>query len=118
MTCQEVEANQQSAKCCVDIFSSHASRGSCVNTDEVSVSETVLSSTNMSHNHNHGDHAHDHDHDHAHPDTGEPSDNVFIHIDRDNVIVLNSIGEGKQVIKPWDERLDERVVSICALIRR
>ena len=68
----------------------------------------------MSHNHDHGDHAHDHDHDHAHPDTGGPSDNVFIHIDRDNVIALNSIGEGKQVIKPWDERLDERVVSICA----
>ena len=67
----------------------------------------VLSSTNMSHNHDHGDHAHDHDHDHAHPDTGGTSDNVFIHVDRDNVIALNSIGEGKQVIKPWDQRLDE-----------
>ncbi|KAF8501470.1 DUF1000-domain-containing protein [Russula emetica] len=63
----------------------------------------------MSHNHDHGDHAHGHDHEHDHPDTGGPSDNVFIHIDRDNVIALNSIGEGKQVIKPWDERLDERV---------
>jgi hypothetical protein len=65
----------------------------------------------MSHNHDHGDHEHDHDHDHehAHPDTGGPSDNVFGHIDRDNVIALNSIGEGKQIIKPWDERLDERV---------
>jgi hypothetical protein len=72
----------------------------------------------MSHNHDHGDHAHDQDHDHAHPDTGGPSDNVFIHIDRDNVIALNSIGEGKQVIKPWDERLDEREVSICPSIRR
>ncbi|KAI0278020.1 galactose-binding domain-like protein [Russula aff. rugulosa BPL654] len=59
----------------------------------------------MSHNHDHGDHAHDHDHDHAHPNTGGPSDNVFIHIDRDNVIALNSIGEAKQVINPWDERV-------------
>jgi hypothetical protein len=72
----------------------------------------------MSHNHDHGDHAHGHDHAHDHPDTGGPSDNVFIHIDRDNVIALNSIGEGKQVIKPWDERLDEQVVSICTWIGR
>ncbi len=41
-----------------------------------------------------------------------------MHIDRDNVIALNSTSEGKEVIKPWDERLDERVVSICALMRR
>jgi len=34
---------------------------------------------------------------------------VFAHIDRDNVIALNSTGEGKLVIKPWDERLDEQV---------
>ena len=68
----------------------------------------------MSHSHDHGDHAHDHDHGHAHPNTGGPSDNVFIYIDRDNVIALNSIGEAKQVINPWDER----VVSICASIRR
>jgi hypothetical protein len=69
----------------------------------------------MSHNHDHdhncGDHAHSHDHGHA--DTSGPSDNVFVHIDRDNVIALNSTGEGKQVIKPWNERLDEQVVSIC-----
>ena len=96
-------------------FQSRASRGSCLITD---VSEIVLSPTNMSHNHDHGDHDHDHDHAHDHPDSGGPSDNVFGHIDRDNVIALNSIGEGKQVIKPWDERLDERVVSICAYIRR
>ncbi|KAI9510720.1 DUF1000-domain-containing protein [Russula earlei] len=38
-----------------------------------------------------------------------PSDNVFAHIDRDNVIALNSTREGKLVIKPWNERLDERV---------
>ncbi|KAI0297300.1 PITH domain-containing protein [Multifurca ochricompacta] len=40
--------------------------------------------------------------------TNGPSDNVFVHIDRDNVIALNSIGEGKEVIKPWNERLDEQ----------
>lgn len=70
----------------------------------------------MSHNHDHGDHAHghDHDHDHDHADSRGPSDNVYAHIDRENVVALNSTGEGKQVIKPWDERLDERVVSICS----
>ncbi len=72
----------------------------------------------MSHNHDHGDHAHGDDHAHAQTDAGGPSDNLFVHIDRDNVIALNSIGEGKQIIKPWDERLDERVVSICPRIRR
>jgi len=70
----------------------------------------------MSHNHdnghNCGDHAHDHDHTQNH--NSGPSDNVFVHIDRDNVIALNSTGEGKLVIKPWDERLDEQVVGICA----
>ena len=72
----------------------------------------------MSHNHDHGDHEHGHDHEHAHTDTGGLSDNVYMHIDRDNVIALNSNGEGKGVIKPWDERLDERVVSICSCLRR
>jgi hypothetical protein len=71
----------------------------------------------MSHNHDHdhncGDHAHGHDHTQGHADSGGPSDNVFVHIDRDNVVALNSISEGKQVIKPWNERLDEQVVSIC-----
>jgi len=63
----------------------------------------------MSHNHDHdcGDHAHSHDH--TQTDASGPSDNVFVHIDRDNVVALNSIGEGKEVIKPWNERLDERV---------
>jgi ABC-type Zn2+ transport system substrate-binding protein/surface adhesin len=102
---------------CVEIFVAMHHVASVLNTD---ASEIVLSPTNMSHNHDHdhGDHTHDHDHDHTHPDTGGPSDNVFMHIDRDNVIALNSIGEGKQVIKPWDERLDERVVSLCAWIIR
>lgn len=75
----------------------------------------------MSHNHNH-DHSHscndeshshdDHDHDHSHSSeaTG-PQDNLYIHIDRSNVVALNATGEGKEVIKPWHERLDEEVVS-------
>ena len=67
----------------------------------------------MSHNHDHDHNCGDHAHDHDHTDIGGPSDNVFMHIDRDNVIALNSVGEGKQVIKPWNERLDEQVVSIC-----
>jgi ABC-type Zn2+ transport system substrate-binding protein/surface adhesin len=68
-------------------------------------------SPNHDHGHDCGDHAHDHDHDHTH-DTSGPSDNVFVHIDRDNVVALNSTSDGKQVIKPWNERLDEQVVSI------
>jgi hypothetical protein len=67
----------------------------------------------MSHNHHHDHNCGDHAHGHDHTDIGGPSDNMFMHIDRDNVIALNSIGEGKQVIKPWNERLDEQVVSIC-----
>jgi len=80
--------------------------------DDGRVSRSVI---DMSHNHDHDHNCGDHAHDHDHTDTGGPSDNVFTHIDRDNVIALNSIGEGKQVIKPWNERLDEQVVSICPL---
>lgn len=69
----------------------------------------------MSHNHDHDHNCGDHTHGHDHEDIGGSSDNVFTHIDRDNVIALNSTGEGKQIIKPWNERLDEQVVSICPL---
>ena len=72
----------------------------------------------MSHNHDHGhncgDHAHSHDHTQGHTNSGGSSDNVFAHIDRDNVTALNSTGEGKEVIKPWNEREDEQAVSICS----
>ncbi|KAI0249836.1 hypothetical protein BJV78DRAFT_1155494 [Lactifluus subvellereus] len=47
----------------------------------------------MSHDHDHGYNCGDHAHGHG----------------RDNVIALNSTGEGKEIIKPWNERLDERV---------
>jgi hypothetical protein len=64
------------------------------------------------HGHNCGEHAHDGDHDHDHASNGGSSDNLFAHIDRDNVVALNSVSGGSQVIKPWDERMDEQVVSL------
>jgi len=67
----------------------------------------------MSHHDNHdhscGEHAHGDDHSHNHTSNGGPSDNLFAHIDRDNVVALNSVDGGSKVIKPWDERLDEQV---------
>lgn len=68
---------------------------------------------NDDHGHNCGEHAHDGDHSHDHSSNGGgPSDNLFVHIDRDNVVALNSVSGGSQVIKPWDERMDELVVSL------
>ncbi|KAH0587325.1 UPF0424 protein [Termitomyces sp. J132] len=67
----------------------------------------------MSHHHDHGNcgnesHSHDHDHDHNTSDLG-PQDNLYIHIDRPNVVALNTNGKGQDVIKPWHERLDESI---------
>ena len=67
---------------------------------------------NDDHGHSCGEHAHDGDHSHDHTNNGGPSDNLFMHIDRDNVVALNSVSGGSLVIKPWDERMDERVVSL------
>ncbi|GBE88439.1 DUF1000-domain-containing protein [Sparassis latifolia] len=66
----------------------------------------------MSHNHAHGscgDESHDHDHDHDIPETQGHRDNLFSRINRDHVVALNaaSPGKGPEVIKPWNERLDE-----------
>ncbi|KAH8994820.1 DUF1000-domain-containing protein [Lactarius akahatsu] len=63
------------------------------------------------HGHNCGEHAHgdDRSHSHDHTSTGGPSDNLFAHIDRSNVVALNSDHGGERVIKPWDERMDEQV---------
>ncbi|KAF9267664.1 DUF1000-domain-containing protein [Marasmius fiardii PR-910] len=66
------------------------------------------------HNHSHchdESHGHDHNHDHDHdpPDLGA-QDNLFQHIDRQNVVILNASddhGNGSDVIKPWHERLNE-----------
>ncbi|KAF8656824.1 hypothetical protein AX16_002372 [Volvariella volvacea WC 439] len=52
------------------------------------------------------DHDHDHDHDHEKSDSG-PQDNLYPHIDRDNVVALNTVQPGGVVIKPWHERLEE-----------
>ncbi|KAF8076225.1 DUF1000-domain-containing protein [Lyophyllum atratum] len=65
----------------------------------------------MSHNHSScGDESHDHDHDHDH-DTSDlgPQDNLYIHIDRSNVVALNTNGRGPEVIKPWHQRLNESI---------
>ncbi|KAF8802423.1 DUF1000-domain-containing protein [Phlegmacium glaucopus] len=50
-----------------------------------------------------------HDHDHTHELTSDlgSQDNLFLHIDRDNVVALNTSGSGSVVIKPWHARLDE-----------
>lgn len=59
------------------------------------------------HGHNCADEGHDHDHDHSHPDELGAKDNLFAHIDRANVVALNADGEGRTVIKPWDQRTSE-----------
>ncbi|KAI0926421.1 hypothetical protein AcW1_008601 [Taiwanofungus camphoratus] len=66
----------------------------------------------MSHNHtleNCYDEGHSHGHHHDIPEAQGHRDNLFSHIDRDNVVALNvqSPGKGPEVIKPWHERQDE-----------
>ena len=64
--------------------------------------------------HNDHDCGHESDsHDHSHElisDLGS-QDNLFLHIDRDNAIALNTSGSGSNVIKPWHTRLDETQVT-------
>jgi hypothetical protein len=54
-----------------------------------------------------------HDHDHSHELTSDlgSQDNLFLHIDRENVVALNTSGSGSDVIKPWHARLDETQVA-------
>ena len=74
----------------------------------------------MAHNHSHGggchdeSDAHDHDHDHGLPEDVGYRDNLFSRIDRANVVALNveEPGKGPEVVKPWDQRLDEDSVSL------
>ncbi|KAH9925524.1 galactose-binding domain-like protein [Fomitopsis serialis] len=66
----------------------------------------------MPHDHDHGgcnDDSHHHDHQHDLPEGVGPRDNLYSRIDRDNVIALNvqAPAKGPEVIKPWDQRLDE-----------
>jgi len=61
----------------------------------------------MPHEH-HTDCGHEnHDHDHEPTSDLGAQDNLFPHIDRDNVAALNTSGNGSDVIKPWHARLDE-----------
>jgi len=66
----------------------------------------------MAHDHNHdgcNDESHHHDHQHGIPEAEGYRDNLFSRIDRANVVALNAAdpGRGPEVIKPWNERLDE-----------
>lgn len=75
----------------------------------------------MSHNHDHGscnDHSDQHDHQHGPPEAVGPRDNLFTRIDRDNVMALNAQdpAKGPEVIKPWDQRLDEDKVRLCSYL--
>ncbi|RXW17834.1 hypothetical protein EST38_g8016 [Candolleomyces aberdarensis] len=56
--------------------------------------------------HNHCDHHEGCGHDHLGHDLG-PEDNLFSQIDRANVVALNGVQDGANVIKPWSERLDQ-----------
>lgn len=59
----------------------------------------------MPHQHDNNCSHETHDHDHT-SDVG-PQDNLYIYIDRSNVVALNTVQEGSTAIKPWHERLDE-----------
>jgi len=63
----------------------------------------------MAHNHHSCGDEHHHDHDH-HEEANERGfqDNLYTHINKTNVVALNSTGKGNEVIKPWNERLDEQ----------
>ncbi|KIM40451.1 hypothetical protein M413DRAFT_445908 [Hebeloma cylindrosporum] len=54
-----------------------------------------------------GHDANDHDHDHDSLDALGFQDNLFAHIDRQNVVALNANGNPQDLIKPWNNRLDE-----------
>ncbi|KIK62364.1 hypothetical protein GYMLUDRAFT_41783, partial [Collybiopsis luxurians FD-317 M1] len=61
------------------------------------------------HDHNCGHESHDHDHDDHDSLTTGAQDNLYIHIDRDNVVALNANDDckGSDAIKPWHERTSE-----------
>ncbi|KDR79054.1 hypothetical protein GALMADRAFT_244808 [Galerina marginata CBS 339.88] len=53
-----------------------------------------------------GHESQDHDHDHDAENLGF-QDNLFMRIDRQNVVALNALGNPSEIIKPWHTRLDE-----------
>jgi hypothetical protein len=74
--------------------------------------------------HNCGHEAHDHDHEHhehgpndSHDQIGQ-GDWLYTKIDREHVKAYNSDHDGANVVKPYDERMDEQVVSSLAVPSR
>lgn len=70
----------------------------------------------MPHNHHeHGscqEEGHSHDgHSHETPVEDIPRSTLYQIIDHDNVVVYNVVDKTKKVIKPWDQRNDEAIVS-------
>lgn len=57
-----------------------------------------------------GPESHEHDHDHGSSELGF-QDNLFLSIDRPNIVALNAQGNAPDIIKPWHERLDESKVQ-------
>jgi len=66
------------------------------------------------HGHGHGHDDHDHDHDEA-PDSDLVHESLYQRIDHDNVVCLNEseLGQGRDVLKPWHEKMDDTKVIIC-----
>ena len=58
-----------------------------------------------------GHESHGHDHNHELTSDLGSQDNLFLQIDRDNAVALNTSGSGSDVIKPWHARLDETQVT-------
>ena len=104
------------------LFVRLCSRGTGGHRSPIDLARLVSSASSTMSGHDHNDHAHcgdeshDHDHDHSSQASG-PQDNLFIHIDRNNVVALNASDEGSIVIKPWHERMDETKVCILLHVR-
>jgi hypothetical protein len=63
--------------------------------------------------HHHDDGCGHESHDHGLPDDVLGyQDNLFKHIDRSNVVALNSTGQGPDIIKPWNERDNDKVTAL------
>ena len=71
------------------------------------------------HHHEHGScqgEGHSHDgHSHDTPVEDIPRSTLYQIIDHDNVVVYNVVDKTKKVIKPWDQRNDEAIVSTIPL---
>ena len=58
----------------------------------------------------HDDCVHEDEHNHESPELGF-QDNLYLSIDRSNVVALNTQDEAPGIIKPWHERFDETKVQ-------